>query len=114
MAQLPIVAARDTARSVSADPDAIQAAVNHTLGLVVKQLTFKKVNGDGDTGVPRALILDGPNEYVTSAPNQFGPHGYTSLVFDEYQMREFLHRPDGVTIQTKLLTAGLSAGTAAS
>ena len=28
-----------------------------------------------------------------------------SLVFDEGQMREFVHRPDGVTIQTKLLTA---------
>jgi hypothetical protein len=78
------------------------------LGPAVTKLTFKKVRGDEENGVPGALILDGPNEYVTSDPSQYGPHGYASLVFDEWQMREFLHRPDGVTIQTKLLTAGLA------
>jgi hypothetical protein len=39
----------------------------------------------------------------------YGPHGYMSLVFDEGQMREFVHRADGVTIQTKLLTATSTA-----
>ena len=79
-----------------------------TLGPVVKDLTFKKVRGDSDTGVPGALILDGPNSYVNNAPDQFAPHGYTSLVFDGYHMREFMHRADGVTFQTQLLTAGLA------
>jgi hypothetical protein len=32
-----------------------------------------------------------------------------SLVFDEEQMREFVHRPNGVTIYTKLLTAVVTA-----
>ncbi len=76
-----------------------------TLGPVVKTLTFKKVGGDAENDIPGALILDGPNEYVTSGPDQFGPHGYMSLVFEGDQMREFVHRPDGVTIQTKSLTS---------
>jgi hypothetical protein len=32
-----------------------------------------------------------------------------SLMFDEGQMREFVHRPDGVTIYTKLLTAAATS-----
>jgi len=82
-----------------------------TLGPVVKDLTWKVLRGDGD--VPGASILDGPNQYVQQAPNLYGPHGYMSLVFDEGQMREFVHRPDGVTIQTKLLTAAPAAGAGA-
>ena len=78
-----------------------------TLGPVVQDLTWKKLRGDGD--VPGGAILDGPNQYVQGAPNLYGPHGFMSLVFDEGQMREFVHRADGVTIQTKLLTATSTA-----
>jgi hypothetical protein len=78
-----------------------------TLGPVVQDLTWKKLRGDGD--VPGGAILDGPNQYVQGAPNLYGPHGYMSLMFDEGQMREFVHRADGVTIQTKLLTATSTA-----
>jgi len=80
------------------------------LGPVVQNLTFKVLRNDGD--VPGGSILDGPNPYVTADPAGYGPHGYMSLVFDEGQMREFVHRPDGVTIYTKLLTAasGAAAG----
>jgi hypothetical protein len=74
-----------------------------TLGPVVQDLTFKHLRSDGD--VPGGSILDGPNPYITADPAGYGPHGYMSLMFDEGQMREFVHRPDGVTIETKLLTA---------
>jgi hypothetical protein len=74
-----------------------------TLGPVVQDLTWKKLRSDGD--VPGGAILDGPNQYVTQAPELYGPHGYMSLQFDEGQMREFVFRPDGVSIYTRLLTA---------
>ncbi len=79
------------------------------LGQPAENLEWKKLGNDGD--VPGGAILDGPNPYVSAAPAGYGPQGYMSLVFDEGQMREFVHRPDGVTIYTKLLTA---AGTAVS
>ncbi|MBI4903953.1 MAG: metallophosphoesterase [Acidobacteria bacterium] len=75
------------------------------LGPTVDKLTFKKVGPDKENGVPGARILDGPNQHIPGAPKLYGPHGYASLVFDEHQLREFMHRPDGVTIETKLLTA---------
>jgi hypothetical protein len=73
------------------------------LGQPTADLIWKRLRNDGDT--PSGNILDGPNPYVTADPNAFGPHGYMSLVFDEQQMREFVHRADGVTIYTRLLTA---------
>jgi hypothetical protein len=77
------------------------------LGPPSEDLIWKKLRDDGDA--PSGSILDGPNPYVTADPKAFGAHGYMSLVFDEGQMREFVHRPDGVTIYTKMLTAAVTA-----
>jgi hypothetical protein len=80
------------------------------LGQPSQVLEWKKLGHDDDNpDVPGGSILDGPNPYVTADPQGYGPHGYMSLMFDEGQMREFVHRPDGVTIYTKLLTAAATS-----
>jgi hypothetical protein len=78
------------------------------LGPVAKEPTWKVLKGNGDS--PGGAILDGPNPYVTEAPEGYGPHGYMSLEFFESQLREFFHRPDGVTIDTEGLTFAARAG----
>lgn len=44
---------------------------------------------------PRALVLDGPNPYITEKPNKYVPHGFAILDFSEDRINETICYPDG-------------------
>ena len=47
------------------------------------------------TGVPSALILDGPNPYITDDKDTYSPHGYLTLEFNGKEVHETYLSPDG-------------------
>lgn len=49
---------------------------------------------------PGGLVLDGPNPYVGSGANKYGPHGYATLQFAGPIMTERVHAPDGTILYT--------------
>ncbi|WP_437895611.1 metallophosphoesterase family protein [Sorangium sp. So ce124] len=55
---------------------------------------------------PGGRLLDDPNPYVApkAKPEEYGAHGYASLVFDGPSLVEHLHRPTGEIIYAKQLT----------
>jgi len=53
--------------------------------------------------VPGGIILDGPNPYVKGHENEYQPHGYLTLEFDNDRLTEIYHLPDGRVVRTKTL-----------
>jgi hypothetical protein len=47
---------------------------------------------------PRARLLDGPNFWITQAPDQFSPHGYAFLQFDGDTASEIYRLPNNIGI----------------
>ncbi|CAN5172082.1 hypothetical protein BH18ACI2_BH18ACI2_08220 [soil metagenome] len=53
---------------------------------------------------PGALVLDGPNIYIPGEENKYGPNGYLTLGFDNDQLTETVHAPDGSKLYERLIT----------
>jgi len=47
---------------------------------------------------PQARLLDGPNFWITQAPEQFSPHGYVFLQFDGETASEIFRLPNNIGI----------------
>jgi hypothetical protein len=45
---------------------------------------------------PSATLLDGPNFWITQAPEQFSPHGYVFLQFDGASVSEIFRVPNNI------------------
>lgn len=54
--------------------------------------------------IPRARILDGPNEYVGDAAQNYGPNGYLRLEIAGPSLRESLMAPNGTILWSAELT----------
>ena len=52
---------------------------------------------------PEAMLLDGPNFWVTEAPEQYGPHGYVFLEFDGVKAWETYRTPDNIAVGPRSL-----------
>lgn len=55
-------------------------------------------------GVPSALVLDGPNPYVTGHADRYSPNGYVSLKLDRSQIHETVNAPDGTVLFEHTIT----------
>lgn len=53
---------------------------------------------------PASAILEGPNPYVTDAPQKYGPQGWASLELDGPRLLERIHAADGTVLHEKELT----------
>lgn len=73
---------------------------------------IKQVNRDETTWrllektkhAPRSAILEGPNPFVTDAPQKYGPHGFASLILDGPRLLERIHAANGAVLHEKELT----------
>jgi hypothetical protein len=63
-----------------------------------KNLTSKNL-------VPSAKILDADNPFITEAPKDYGPNGYMTLEFDDENLTETVHMPDGTPVWKKPIEA---------
>ncbi len=66
---------------------------------------LQKPNPDGTTwnqivrdGLPAAWVLDGPNPFVPGHEQEYGPHGYASLILDGPHLHEQVHAADGTQL----------------
>jgi hypothetical protein len=59
----------------------------------VGDVTWRKLNSK--TGVPSALILDGPNPYIKGDEDTYSPHGYVMLEFNGKSIQETYLSPEG-------------------
>ncbi|SPF55842.1 Metallophosphoesterase (fragment) [Candidatus Sulfopaludibacter sp. SbA4] len=50
---------------------------------------------------PGALVLDTPNLYIPGFEQQFTPHGYMRLDFNDGRLSESVHAPGGDTIYSR-------------
>jgi len=50
---------------------------------------------------PEALLLDGPNFWVTAKPDEFSPHGYLFLELDGAKAWETYRTPDNVAVSER-------------
>jgi hypothetical protein len=50
---------------------------------------------------PAALLLDGPNFWVTANPSQYGPHGYLFLELDGDKAWETYRTPDNIGVSQR-------------
>ncbi|HYV10998.1 MAG TPA: metallophosphoesterase [Pyrinomonadaceae bacterium] len=57
----------------------------------------------GHSLMPDGLLLDGPNPYVPTAPDDFGTQGYMSIELDDMHINEVVHLPDSNVVYSKLL-----------
>jgi hypothetical protein len=53
--------------------------------------------------VPGGIILDGPNPYVKDHVNEYQPHGYLTLEFDNDTLKEIYRLPDGTIVRQHTL-----------
>lgn len=53
---------------------------------------------------PGAQILDGPNPYIPGREEEYGPHGYMTLEFNDSYLNEIVHAPDGTKLYEKPIT----------
>ena len=53
--------------------------------------------------VPGGIILDGPNPYVKDHENDYQPHGYLSLEFNNEQLTEVYRLPDGTVVRRQTI-----------
>jgi hypothetical protein len=54
-----------------------------------------------DLHAPEALVLDGPNFWVTANPTQYSPHGFLFLEFDGNKAWETYRTPDNVAVSER-------------
>ena len=57
---------------------------------------FRKISGKDEA--PAALVLDGRNDYITGEENNFSPHGFVTLEFDDDRLVESYRNADGSLI----------------
>jgi predicted phosphodiesterase len=50
---------------------------------------------------PEALVLDGPNFWVTASPTQYSPHGYLFLELDGAKAFETYRTPDNIGVSER-------------
>jgi hypothetical protein len=50
---------------------------------------------------PEALLLDGPNFWVTAGPDQYSPHGYAFLELDGPKAWETYRTPDNIAVSER-------------
>lgn len=53
--------------------------------------------------VPRGLLLDGPNAYVSGHDSEYGPNGYVTLEFSDQHLHEVYHAADGTILREQEL-----------
>ena len=58
--------------------------------------TWKRL--DSRNLVPFGRVLDGGNPYVEGHENEYGPHGYMTLEFDDDELFEIVHDADGTRL----------------
>ena len=66
----------------------------------VDEPQFRRIGGTKKDGkqIPDALVLDGPNQYITGEETSFTPHGYVRLRFDGDQLFETYLNPEGAEL----------------
>jgi hypothetical protein len=50
---------------------------------------------------PAAIVLDGGNPYIKDHEEEYGPHGYVTLEFDNEKLTEFMHLADGNVVRSQ-------------
>jgi hypothetical protein len=55
--------------------------------------SWHRLNATTDS--PPGYVLDGRNDYIPKHETEYAPHGYLTLEFENAEMREFIHQPDG-------------------
>ena len=62
---------------------------------------YKWIHMHSRPHAPEALLLDGPNFWVTAKPDQYSPHGYVFLEFDGAKAWETYRAPDNVAVSER-------------
>jgi hypothetical protein len=62
---------------------------------------YKWIHMHSRPHAPEALLLDGPNFWVTANPDQYSPHGYVFLEFDGTKAWETYRAPDNVAVSER-------------
>jgi hypothetical protein len=62
---------------------------------------YKWIHMPADLHAPEALLLDGPNFWVTLNPNQYSPNGFLFLEFDGANAWETYRTPDNVAVSER-------------
>jgi len=57
-----------------------------------------KIDGSGQRLAPPSLVLEGQNRYIPGEEDNFTPHGYAVLTFDEQHLIEQVLDPEGKVI----------------
>jgi hypothetical protein len=52
---------------------------------------------------PEAMLFDGPNFWITAAPEEYSPHGYVFLEFDGARVWETYRTPDNIAVGPRSL-----------
>jgi hypothetical protein len=68
-----------------------------------KPLDTKWHRLDAKNMLPGAIILDGPNPYLTGEESKYGVQGYMSLEFDGPHLNEVVHAPDRTVLYDRSL-----------
>jgi hypothetical protein len=50
---------------------------------------------------PEALLLDGPNFWITADPMEYSPHGYVFLELDGRRAWETYRTPDNIAVSER-------------
>lgn len=58
---------------------------------------------DGKESVPKVPVLDSPNLYIPGFGEQFGPHGFLRLEFQDGRLNEFVRAPGNDNINLREL-----------
>jgi hypothetical protein len=59
------------------------------------------LNLNPTNGSPGALLLDGKNPYISGHEDEYGPHGYVTLEFENDKLTECVRLPDGTQVDLK-------------
>ena len=62
---------------------------------------YKWIHMPADLHAPEALVLDGPNFWVTKAPMQYSPNGYLFLELDGRSAWETYRTPDNIAVSER-------------
>jgi hypothetical protein len=62
---------------------------------------YKWIHMHSRPHAPEALLLDGPNFWVTADPNQYSPHGYLFLELDGVKAWETYRTPDNIAVSER-------------
>ena len=62
---------------------------------------YRWIHMAADLHAPEALLLDGPNFWVTVSPQQYSPHGFLFLEFDGAKAWETYRTPDNIAVSER-------------